>query len=232
PQAQGLLQAMIRDKRTNLYEADVVDNAGYYVELDTQAWTNAFHALFGENAVLTDDNEFLYDKLRAVGKDPVVVTHMGLTHLLRASGVPTVDKVLTREQRKWESISQPTAESQKVFDSVWKTLGDAGLHYGTKKPELQMFTEAPGKTSIIFGSYFEGRVSINTIIVGSPKERQACLEELAHHISEASDETREFQTFLLEIADQFMFGPRLVGDALNNRPTFRRDGQQEFGGAG
>ncbi len=227
-QAQALLQAMIREKQDDLYEADVLQSASYYVELDGQSWTNAFHALFGEKAVLTDDNRFLYEKLRAAGKDPVVVTHSGLTALLKAAGVPTVDRVLTREQRDWQTLSEPTENSQKVFDRVWQTLGEAGLHYGAKKPELRIFEEQPGKVCITFGAYTDGRVCINQSIVGSKKERQACLEELAHHISEASDETREFQAFLLEIADHFMFGPRLL-------PEFRAmppEGQREFGGAG
>jgi len=190
PQAQALLTAMVKDKKSDLYEADVVQSASYYVELETQAWTNAFHALWGEKAVLTDDSQFLYEKLRSIGKDPVVITHSGLTALLRAAGVPTVDRVLTREQRKWESITEPTEESKKVFDQVWMTLGQAGLHFGADRPGLRIFAEAPGKASLTFGSYSHAdkMVYINEAIVGSKRERQAILEEFAHHISEASDD--------------------------------------------
>lgn len=205
PQAQMLLQTVIRDKKTDLFEVGVLQNASYYVELDTQAWTNAFYALFGENAVLTDTSEFLYEKLKNIGKDPVVVTHPGMTALLRAAGVPTVDRVLTREQKNWESITDPPEATQALFDGVWDRLNSAGMTFGAEKPELRLFVEQPGKVTTTLGSYVNGKVYINESIVGSKKERQAILEELAHHISESSDETREFQTFLLELADHFMF---------------------------
>ncbi len=205
PQAQALLHAMLKEKKTDLYEADVVQNASYYVDLDTQSWSHAFYSIFGENAVLTDDNQLYYDKLKKIGKDPVVVIRSGLRALLRAAGVSTVDQVLTREQRDWESIADPSEATQDVFDGVWNRLVLTGRTFGAEKPELRIFTEAPGKSGITFGSYTKGRVYLNESIVGSKMERRACLEELAHHISESGDETREFQTFLLELADHFMF---------------------------
>ncbi len=204
PQAQELLWAVITDQRKNLYEADVLQSASYYVELDQQAWTHAFYALFGENAVLTDSSVCVYDKLKKVGRDPVVVSHSGLRDLLRAAGVRTAERVLTREQREWQSIAEPSDETRKVFDGVWNRLAWANMTFGAEQPELRLFVEEPGKSSITFGSYASGLVYLNESIVGSAKERQTCLEELAHHISKSGDETREFQTFLLEIADHFM----------------------------
>lgn len=227
-QAQELLHAVLRDKRDDLYELDVLQSASYYVELDHQSWTNAFHALFGEKAVLTDDSQFLYEKLRAVGKDPVVVTHSGLTALLRAAGVPTVDKVLTSQERKWESISDAGPKTQRIFDQVWDTLVTNELTYGAEKPALRLFTDKAGKISVTFGSYVEGKVYINAACIGSKHERRACLEEIAHHVSEAGDESREFQTFLLEVADHFMFDVKRVESVtvLRSGPDMRR----EFGG--
>ena len=199
-----LLQAIIRDKQTDLYEAEVLNTASYSVSKNSAVWINAFFNLFGEKAILTDDNAFLYDKLKALGFVPIIVIHTGLTSLLKAAGIPTVDKVLTRNQRKWKSVSDPSNESVILFNYVWKILDQAGLQFGAIKPKLQIFTERPGAITV-FGSYTDGIVSINQTIIGSQKERQAILEELAHHISEAGDETREFQTFLLELADYFMF---------------------------
>lgn len=206
PQAQALLHEIINLKNTDLYERDVLQQASYYTDLNKQTWRDAFYALFGDKAVLTDDNQFLYEKLRSIGKDPIIVTHSGLTALLRSVDVATPDKVLTREQRKWEGIKEPAGASIDLFDKVWARLDFAGLTFGAEKPELHVFTEQPGKSSITFGAYAENKVYINEACLGSVTERRAYIEELAHHISEASDETREFQTFLLEIADHFMFG--------------------------
>jgi hypothetical protein len=204
-QAQVLLHEVVQRSRSALYEIDVLQRAGYCHTLNKEGWRNAFMTLFGENAVLTDDTRYLYEKLRALGKEPVVVTHSGLRYLLKAADVPTVDKVLTREQRKWKDIIKAPQTTQEVFDRVWGRLHFHGLTYGAEKPKLSMFTEHPGGTGITFGAYAEGTVYINTTIAGSEKERQACIEEIAHHVSEHGDETRQFQTFLLEIADHFMF---------------------------
>lgn len=204
-QAQTLLQEVIRDKNEDLYELDVLQSASYQSVLNKEAWCDAFTTLFGDKAVLTDNGQFIYEKLRAVGKEPVVVTHSGLTALLKKAKVPTPDKVLSREQRKWQDLNDAPKDTQEVFDRVWARLHFAGLTYGVEKPTLGLFTEHPGQSSITFGVYSDGKVYINSSIIGSDKERQACLEECAHHISECGDETREFQTFLLEIADHFMF---------------------------
>jgi len=206
PQAQLLLNEMITVKNDRLYECDVLQSASYYTTLNKQAWLDAFFTLFGDKAVLTDTSQFLYEKLRAIDRDPVVVSHSGLMALLKSAGVTTVDQVLTRQQRKWQDINKPAGDSQEIFDRVWARLNFAKLTYGAEKPELHVFTEQPGKTSITFGAYTDGIVYINAAVIGSITERRAYIEELAHHISESSDETREFQTFLLEIADHFMFG--------------------------
>jgi len=203
-QAQDLLQQMLQEQKRDLYEADALQHASYYVELDTQIWTHAFHALYGEDAVMIDNNEYMYEKLKKLGKVPVVVTHSGLRDLLRAAGVPTPKKVLSREQRDWEGMEEASHVSHLILDALWDKLGLVGKLYGAEKPELRLFIEQAGKSSISFGNVLRGVVYVNKSIVGSTKERQTVLLCLAKHIIECGDETPELPVFLTEIADQFM----------------------------
>ncbi len=203
-QAQALLNAMLVDNRT-IWERHCLTNGTYYVDKKSEAWQNAWTSIFGDNAVLTDTSAYFHDKLKRMGKTPIIVSDSGLMSFLKSAGIPHVAQVLTREDRKWDTVADPDEESQDVFDFVWNRLGVAGLQHGKEKPPLRIFTELLGSAEVTFGAYHGGTCYINRACVGSIQERRACLEELAHHISGASDESREFQMFLLEVADHFGF---------------------------
>ncbi len=203
-QAQALLNAMLVDNRT-IWERHCLSNATYYVDTKMEAWQNAWTSIFGDNAVLTDTSAFFHDKLKRMGKTPIIVSDSGLMSFLKSAGIDHVAQVLTREDRKWDTVADPDEESQDVFDSVWDRLETAGLTHGKTKPPLRIFTELPGSAEVTFGGYLNGTCYVNRACVGSLQERRACLEEQAHHISGASDESREFQMFLLEVADYFCF---------------------------
>jgi len=162
---------------------------------------------------MTDTSEYMYDKLKKVGKDPVVVSHSGLRDLLRAAGVQTPKKVLTREQREWESMEDPSDETKGLFLMLWNKLGGAGKLYDLQEkiPEVRLYVEAPGKSSISFGNVSNDRIYINKSIVGSEKERHTLLECIVRYISATAEGSEEFNTFLVEIADHYM----------NNVPTFQ-----------
>lgn len=204
-QAKTLLHAIITENRDNLYELDVLSTAAYYVDSHKEAWQGAWNAMFGLKGVMTDSSQFYYDKLRKVGKDPIVVSHGGLTALLKNAGVPTVDKVLTQEQRQWDTVEEPTDEATKVFDMVWEMLAKGGQTNDAEKPKLRLFTELPGSTVVTFGSYANGTCFINKASVGSIQERRACVEEIGHHVTQATDCCKEFQMWLLEVLDYFAF---------------------------
>lgn len=204
-QAQILLHAILTDNRNDLYELDVLSTASYYVGESKEAWRDAWKTMFGDNAVMTDNSEYYYNKLKQVGRDPIVVCHSGLIQLLKSAGIPTVDKVLTEEERRWDSVEEPSAEATATFERVWKKLEKSGLTHNAEKPKLQTFTELPGRSEVTFGSYTDGTCFINKACIGSAQERRACIEEIGHHVSKATDICREFQNWLLEALDCFMF---------------------------
>lgn len=204
-QAQTLLHAIITENRSDLYELDVLNSASYYVENHKEAWLEAWKTLFSWKAVMTDTSQFYFDKLKNMGRDPIVVSHSGLSQLLRNAGVPTVDKVLTQEQRKWDTVEQPEEDIQLVFDETWATLATGGLTHTTTKPKLRVFTELPGKHETTFGAYHDQTCFINKAYIGCIQGRRACIEEIGHHVTQATDVCREFQHWLLEALDYFMF---------------------------
>lgn len=204
-QAQQLLHAIITEKKDDIYELDVLNTTSYYVDNHKETWQAAWKALFGNKAVMTDTSQFYWDKLKAVGRDPIVVSHSGLTQLLRNADIPTVDKVLTQEQRRWDTVEEPGHDIQDVFNETWATLAIGGFTHEASKPKLRVFTELPGKNETTFGSYHDGTCFINKAYIGSIMARRACIEEIGHHVTQATDCCKEFQHFLLEALDYFMF---------------------------
>lgn len=201
-QAQSLLTTVLKDER-EIYETSILPNAAYYIDKDANNWREAFFSLFGDNAVLTDNSKFFYDKLIQMGKNPVVVTG-GLYSLLQNAGVPTAGTTLSREQMEWQDVTEPTTKAQEVFDTVWHRLTEAGLTRGASKPPLRLFTERLGKTVVTFGQYYGGTCYINIACCGSKHERWACIGEILHHVTQANDGSMELQHFLLEAIDTFM----------------------------
>ena len=72
-----------------------------------------------------------------------------------------------------------------------------GLTNGKSKPNCKSFTGICSNGSTLRGYYDKNCIYINVDDEGSI---QTILEECAHHITEASDGTREFQEFAFNVA--------------------------------
>lgn len=203
PQAKKLLITCIKDREIP-YECDVLSGCSCYMRSDVDSarnWFEAFQEIWGENAVITDNDKFFYDRLNAAGKQPVVVTNSGVMDLLKSAGVPHAASILSRAQREYEVLENPNERQQEVFDEVWDKLESLNLTGGKSKPGLMVFRQRPGVSTIVFGEYRGGICHINMDYGGTKQERLACLEEIAHHITEQPDQSREFQNWLVEALD-------------------------------
>jgi len=206
-QAQALLYEMIKEKKdaTNLYEVSALSSSRYYADVESaKAWKEAFENMYGTDAVMTDNDAFFFDRVRDVGFKPVVVMNSNLRELLRCAGVREPGSVLSEEQREYEAVREPDAAQQAVFDAVWNKLHAVGMTQGKDKPSLMVFKPRVGGDTVVFGSYKNGVCSINMDCSGSIQERRACLEEIAHHVTQARDYTRDFQNYLLEAFDYLL----------------------------
>jgi len=205
PSEEECGQITIPDHAT-CYEEKCLTTASHYTNVaDGDSWRDAFTEIFGENAVMCTNDKFYYDRLDALGKKPVIVEKDGLRNLLKAAGVPFMSQVLTAEQQTYEELREPTEEESAVFHQVWEQFCHLGLTKGKAKPGHMMFRQRPGQHDIIHGEYRKGICYINIDDAGSRQERLACIEEIAHHLSEAMDHSKEFQHYLLKLADASMF---------------------------
>jgi hypothetical protein len=204
PMAEKALLYIIKEE-LDCYELDTMMQAGYYADVEIAAnWCEAFHNIYGEDAVVTDNDKFHYDRLTQLNKKPVIIEHEGLRYLLKAAGVPHAAMVLTHEQREYAHSQTPTLETQAIFDEIWNHFVLEELHEGKEKPGLMQFEQRSGQNNILFGEYRDGVCYINIACAGSRQERIACTEEIAHYISDAEDFSRAFQLFLVQCMERLM----------------------------
>lgn len=203
-QVKTLLKRMLIDSDTKFYEADVLHTAAQHATVrESEPFVEAFFDMYGDKAVVTDNDKFYYDRLDSRGHKPVVVTHNGLLELLKAAGVPGPIDVLSREERLYSNLIEAPQGMKDMFNGVWAMFAKHQLTEGKEKPGLMAFIPRNDTTETVYGEYRGGICYINAEHSGSPWETYACIEEIAHHISGAHDYSAEFQMFLLKIAASF-----------------------------
>lgn len=194
-----------RNDTEPVYEMTVLERAKDIVS-DDEDWREAWESLYGEKAVATTADGHLYERLKAAGWVPIVVTNQNLFDLLKRAGVRTVVDVLSEQDQTYEWVHPPELGTQTIFDGIWQALESRGLSRGKPKPSVLVFKERPGSTETTLGSYDDGVCYINEAVVGSQQERWACVEELAHHISGSPDCSRALQLFYDQVVAEILYG--------------------------
>jgi hypothetical protein len=173
-----------------------------------RTWREAFAQVAGDEAVLTGAGTA--DQLRRKGYRPVVAPE-GLVNAAERYGLQAPAKVLSADELSAREITEATADAQAAVDLVWELLEGVGLASGKEKPPVRCFTSILYGGAMRNGYCREREVFINSDLAGSASlvgGRQAlphrlvkvAPEECAHHVTGATDNSRDFQDFLLDLA--------------------------------
>ena len=172
-------------------------------------WQSAFASVAGDHAVLTGEASF--DQLGRKGYKPIKAPE----NLVRAAeqyGVQTPGRVLSADELSGREISDATPDAQAAVDLVWEWLKETSLTNGKEKPPVKVFTSILNGGTMLNGYYREGIVYINRDIAGAgylaageealpDRLVHVALEEVAHFATNgATDNSRDFQNFLLDLA--------------------------------
>lgn len=164
-----------------------------------QNWQNAFSQVAGETAVLT--GEGTVEQLERKGYKPIKAPE-GLVSAAARYGVQTPATVLSADEMCGRSITEPTPDAQAAVDTVWDWLEGHDLTNGKTKPPVKCFTSILDAGVMLNGYYRDGVVFINADLAEGTSNRllKVALEELAHYVTGATDNSRDFQNFLLDLA--------------------------------
>jgi hypothetical protein len=173
-----------------------------------QNWQEAFATVAGDDAVLT--GEASVDQLERKGYKPIKAPE----NLVRAAelyGLQSPAKVLSADELSGRAVKPPTPDAQAAVDLAWELLEDVGLTNGKQKPPVKCFRSILDGGVMLNGFCRDGEIFINSDLAGSgsvvagyealsDRLVKVALEEVAHHVTGATDNSRDFQDFLLDLA--------------------------------
>lgn len=173
-----------------------------------QNWQAAFVMVAGDDAVLTSDASV--EQLERKGYKPIKAPE-GLIRAAEQYGVQTPAKVLSADELSGRMVTEPTPDAQTAVDLVWEWLEDSGLTQGKAKPPVKCFSSILDGGVMLNGFYRDGQVFINSDLAGvgsvvagsnaiSDRLLKVALEEVCHYLTQATDNSRDFQSFLLDLA--------------------------------
>jgi len=171
-------------------------------------WSEAFAQVAGEDAVLTGKGT--KDQLERKGYVPVVAPE-NLVSAAGVYGVQTPASVLSVDEMVGRQISDPTPDAQAAVDYVWSWLEETGLTNGKEKPPVKVFSSILDGGTMLNGFYRDGTVFLHedlggsaSIVAGpqalSDRLLHVALEECVHYVTNATDNSRDYQNFLLDLA--------------------------------
>jgi hypothetical protein len=162
-------------------------------------WQEAFLQVAGETAVLTGDGTV--DQLERKGFKPVKAPE-NLVNAAARYGVQTPASVLSADELCGRSITDPSPGAQAAVDTAWEWIEDTNLTNGKVKPPVKCFTSILDAGVMLNGYFRDGVVYINADLAEGTSNRllKVALEELAHYVTGAADNSRDFQDYLLDLA--------------------------------
>jgi len=178
----------------------------------SEKWKTAFHAVAGDKAVLAGD-EATAERLTRKGYEPIIACEAILAAASNY-GVPTATTVLTLDEMAGRIVTEATDTAQTAVEYVWAVVKNHGLTRGKDIPTVLCFSTTLDGGVMLNGYYNEGKVFINIALAPAGQSLfpsnmliKVALEEVAHHVTEATDNSRDFQDYLLELAVKLICNP-------------------------
>lgn len=171
-------------------------------------WQSAFDAIGGSDAVLSTESG---GQLAARKGYKVVYAPESFVKAANRYGVRTPDKVLTADDREGRRIVDAVPDAEAAVDFVWDVVTRYDMTEGKARPRVKSFSKIMEGGSQTLGFYRDGTVYINTDIAGYASVQGGwhaltqqllvtAMEEVAHHVTGATDNSRDFQDYVLNLA--------------------------------
>ena len=167
-----------------------------------ETWQKAWKAAFGDAIMCRNHNELLNDLVKKKGFKAVVMDNSSWFDACRYHGIKSNMDILTIVEKDGNKIIPATEDVILATEEVWGWLEGLGVLNGRDKPEVHCYQDIMSAGSKVLGYYSDDKVYINhDISVGfSELLMTTVLEELAHHITGATDMSRDFQDFAFTVA--------------------------------
>lgn len=168
-----------------------------------EVWHQAFEAAVGDGILVDEDNSHKAEQCRRKGYRTVSIPSKSWATAL-AAVVRTPEAVLSADEQKGREVIPATAGAQEAVDTVWRWIEEVRLTNGKEKPQVMSFRSIMDQESETLGYYnpLDKKVYINEEHASGGLNKsllQTALEECVHYITEATDLSRDFQSFCLRV---------------------------------
>lgn len=185
--------------------------SGVQAQKQSGVWKGAQELAFGGKTVIatkTQDTTLAERKGYSVRRVPETVYNAAVRNGLR-----TVNQILTVDEQEGRRVDDVTHLGViAIVRHVWEKIEPVGYTRGETFPNVFSFYQDQQSGTRTLGYYRDGGVYINRCLVPDTvaeygvdnipsKELFAvALEELAHYVTKATDNSRDFQEFFLQLA--------------------------------
>lgn len=175
-------------------------------DVHRETWNKAFVKVFGDRKVMVPDVR-LAAAVRAKGYDPVMV-RPDMMGPLQAMGGKSVTDVLNDMEMDGRQEMPLTDKHLDAYQRVWNLIVRTGMNKGkATPPPLHGFkaTMEGGGTVLAYWSPKRGEIGLSLDILTDSGEmtlygKSTLIEEFAHYITGATDESRDLQTWAFDFA--------------------------------
>jgi hypothetical protein len=177
-----------------------------------EAWAGAAELVLGERGAFCESQKLVIDMVSRKGFTPVSVSSSAWLNAAKKNGCRTADSILTSDDKAGRTFLVATEAATKARDLVWEELGKLGFLFGKEKPGVGTFVEPIECESQTCGLYRPENktVYLNKEYAENLDEKAVYImvEECVHHLSGASDFSRDFQTLLVQIIGRMFWKNR------------------------
>lgn len=177
-------------------------------EKQAKVWQEAADHVVGAGIVLASENG---DTTLAEGKGyKIKRLPEKVFQAAKAFGLRTPEKILTADEREGRRVdAEPHAAALVVVTNVWTQLQQLGLTRGEKFPKVATYSEEIQGGSRTLGLWKDGTVYINNCLLSATETSRelfaVALEEVGHHITKATENSRDFQEFFVQALTSILF---------------------------
>ena len=165
-----------------------------------EAWQQGWELAAGPNAVLCDaalshTAEFVEKK----GFRPKPTKAPSWVTAAARCGIKTAASVLDGHESNGKQILPATDAAIEAVDRVWRWLQEINMTQGKRKPTVGCFRDIMHAGAEVMGYFRDGVVYFKAEIAETVNKYllRVALEECAHHVTEATDMSRDFQDYLI-----------------------------------
>lgn len=166
-------------------------------EKRSAVFQTAFKSLYGEKAVATSGITTVDSFVQGKGFKAIPVNSEWL-QTLESYAVPSSTSILDNNEMKGRVVENATKEQTDAVQWAYNTLKTFNLTNGKDIPPVKSFQEVMNSGSQTWGEYLDETIYLHKELGGNLLKKVA-LEELVHHVTGATDGSRDIQDFLFRL---------------------------------